>query len=216
MTNTEILATMRKLVLDYEAEECETLAREAMDERVDPLQVADTLSEAIKEVGDAFGRGDIFLPELLMAADAVKRAQSVIEEELKKAPQQRKIEGRLLIGTVAGDIHDIGKNIVAALFQAAGFEVIDLGVDVPAEKFIEGIRENGPDIVGLSALLTTTAPHQREIIENLKKEGIRDKVKVIVGGGAITQEFADTVGADGYGANATEGVEIAKRLLAGK
>jgi 5-methyltetrahydrofolate--homocysteine methyltransferase len=117
------------------------------------------------------------------------------------------------VGTVAGDIHDIGKNIVAALFEASGFEVIDLGIDVSAEKFMASIKEHQPDLVGLSALLTTTAPQQKEIIESIKKAGMKEKTKVIVGGGAITQDFADLIGADGYAATAPAGVEIAKKLM---
>ena len=212
-TEAEILEKIKKSVLELEKADCEIWARRAIDAKIEPLKVANTLTEAIKEIGDSFGRGEIFLPELLMAAAATKGAQSIIEEELKKTGEKRQSVGILAIGTVAGDIHDIGKNIVAALFESAGFEVIDLGVDVSTERFLDIVREYKPDLLGLSALLTTTAPQQSAIIETLKKKGLSDKVKVIVGGGPITQDFADQIGADGYAANAVEGVEVAKRLL---
>ena len=214
MTSHEaFFADLKNAVLRYEADECEKLAIKALEEKIDPLKVVEALTEAITEVGDAFGRGDIFLPELIIAGEAVKRSQAVLDKELKKMGHKRKAIGRFLVGTVAGDIHDIGKNIVAALFEASGFEVIDLGIDVSAEKFMASIKEHQPDLVGLSALLTTTAPQQKEIIESIKKAGMREKTKVIVGGGAITQDFADLIGADGYAATAPAGVEIAKKLM---
>jgi corrinoid protein of di/trimethylamine methyltransferase len=210
---SELLGRIKKAVLEYRVEECEDLARQALKENIETLYIADSLNEGIKEIGDAFGRGDIFLPELVMAAEAVKKGQAVIEVALKKKNQAVKSLGRFMIGTVAEDIHDIGKNIVGALFEASGFEVIDLGVEVPAAKFIQEVRKHKPHILGLSALLTSTAPRQREVIEALKKEDLRDQLKVIVGGSPITRDFAESIGADGYGANAAEGVNVAKRLL---
>ncbi len=140
----------------------------------------------------------------------------VISEALKKSGKKREVVGTIAIGTVAGDIHDIGKTIVAALFEAAGFEVIDLGIDISKEKFIEAVKEHKPDILGMSALLTTTAKEQGVVIESLKDAGIRDNVKIIVGGGAINQALADQIGADGYGATTAEGVELGLRLMTGK
>lgn len=214
MTGHEgLLVDIKKAVLEYDADGCEKLAVRAIENKVNALVVVEALTEAITQVGDAFGRGDIFLPELIIAGESVKRAQAVLDKELKKAGQKRKAVGRFVVGTVQGDIHDIGKNIVAALFEASGFEVIDLGVDVPPEKFMAALQEHQPDLVGLSALLTTTAPQQREILDNLNRSGLREKIKVIVGGGAINQDFADEVGADAYAATAPAGVEIAKKLL---
>jgi corrinoid protein of di/trimethylamine methyltransferase len=215
MMNSEndLLKRIKESVLGYQDELCEKLASQALTEKIEPINIAEALNEAIKKIGDDFGRGDIFLPELVMAAEAVKKGQAIVEEELKKTNQTRKTLGRFMIGTVAEDIHDIGKNIVAALFEASGFEVINLGVEIPTSQFIEEVRQHAPDILGLSALLTTTTYRQKEIIEALKKEGLRDTLKVIVGGSPVTREFAESIGADGYGVNAAEGVNVAKRLV---
>lgn len=213
MTELGLLERLKKTVLEYRVEECEDLAEQALEEHIEALSIAEALNGAIKEIGDAFGRGDIFLPELVMASEAVKRGQTIIEAELKKTNRTRKSLGRFMIGTVAEDIHDIGKNIVAALFEASGFEVINLGVEVPAAEFVQEVREHKPHILGLSALLTSTLYRQKEVIAALEKENLRDKLKVIVGGSPVTREFSETIGADGYGANAAEGVDVAKRLL---
>ncbi len=209
----KILARIKESVLAYQDDLCEDLVYQALDEKVEAMNIAEILNEAIKKIGDDFGRGDIFLPELVMAAEAVKKGQAVIEKELKKTNRVRKYLGRFMIGTVAEDIHDIGKNIVAALFEASGFEVINLGVEIPTSQFIKEVRRHTPDILGLSALLTTTIYQQKEVIEALKAEDLRHKLKVIVGGSPVTREFAERIGADGYGVNAAEGVKIAKRLL---
>jgi len=208
-----LLGRIRESVLTYQVEECEELVRQALREKIAALSIAEALNTAIEKIGDDFGRGDIFLPELVMAAEAIKKGHEVIEAELKKSGQIRKSLGRFMIGTVAEDIHDIGKNIVAALFEASGFEVINLGVEVPASRFIEEVRKHKPDILGLSALLTTTIYQQKEVIEALKKEGLKDGLRVIVGGSPVTGKFAESIGADGYGANAAEGVDVAKKLL---
>jgi methylmalonyl-CoA mutase cobalamin-binding domain/chain len=148
------------------------------------------------------------------AAEAAKGAiDEVLQPEISRRREERRGLGVVVLGTVEGDIHDIGKNLVAAMLFAGGFEVIDLGKDVPTEEFIKKAKEVKADIVGASALLTTTIPMQREIIKALAKEGIRDKVKVIVGGAPVTQEWADEIGADGYGADAVEAVKLAKNLL---
>ena len=209
----EIIRKLKESILQFEAENARIWATKAVAEGVDPAKAANALTEAIREVGEAFGRGDIFLPELVSAADAMKQAMPVIEEGLKKAGKKRKTLGTLVIGTVEGDIHDIGKAIVAALFEASGFQVIDLGINVPAKAFVDAVKLHKPDLIGLSALLTTTAPQQKVVINSLQEAGLRNKVKVIVGGGAITQDFADRIGADGYGANAVEGVQVAVQLL---
>ena len=212
----EILEKLKKSILEFEAEDARLWATKAMEEGADPKKTANVITEAIRQVGAAFGLGDIFLPELISAADAAKQAMPVISEALKKSGKKREVVGTIAIGTVAGDIHDIGKTIVAALFEAAGFEVIDLGIDISKEKFIEAVKEHKPDILGMSALLTTTAKEQGVVIESLKDAGIRDNVKIIVGGGAINQALADQIGADGYGATAAEGVELGLRLMTGK
>jgi corrinoid protein of di/trimethylamine methyltransferase len=195
-------------------ESATSAAIEVVKAKVDPLKaIEDGLTQGIKEVGDKFGKGEIFLPELVMAAESMKKALEILEPELKKEKKERKTLGRVLLGTVAGDIHSIGKTIVAAMLSANGFDVYDLGTDVSPENFVAKVKELKPDILGLSALLTTTLPEQRVVIEILKKEGLRDKVKVIIGGAPASKEWAEEIGADGYGADAMEAVKVAKKLI---
>lgn len=209
---TEILAKLKKAVIEYNVEAAASWARKALEEGIDPLEALDALTKGIKQVGDGYGRGELWLPDLIGAAEAMSSAMPIIEEEIKSRGMKRETAGVIIIGTVKGDIHDIGKNIVATLLTIDGFDVIDLGVDVAADKFIEAIIKYKPSILAMSALLTMTAPEQRKVIDALKKEGIRDKVKVIIGGAAITQEFADDIGADGYDPTAAGAVNLARRL----
>lgn len=210
----KVIGELRRMVLDYDVEGAMLAAKKVVEVGVDPLRaIEDGLAQGIKEVGDKFGEGKIFLPELVMAAEAMKSALEVLEPELKKKKEERKTLGKVLLGTVAGDIHSIGKTIVAAMLTANGFEVYDLGVDVPVERFVEKVKELKPDILGLSALITTTLPVQRNVIEALKKKGLREELKVIVGGAPASKEWMEEIGADGYGANAVEAVEVAKKLL---
>ena len=209
---TEILAKLKKAVIEYNAEAAASWARKALEEGIDPLEALDALTKGIKQVGDGYGRGELWLPDLIGAAEAMSSAMPIIEEEIKSRGMKRETAGVIIIGTVKGDIHDIGKNIVATLLTIDGFDVIDLGVDVAAEKFIEAMIKHKPSILAMSALLTMTAPEQRKVIDALKKEGIRDKVKVLIGGAAITQEFADDIGADGYDPTAAGAVNLARRL----
>jgi trimethylamine corrinoid protein len=210
----KVIAELRRTVLDYDVEGAMLAAKKAVEAGVDPLRaIEEGLAQGIKEVGDKFGEGKIFLPELVMAAEAMKSALEILEPELKKKKEERKTLGKVLLGTVAGDIHSIGKSIVAAMLIANGFEVYDLGVDVPVERFVEKVKELKPHILGLSALITTTLPVQKDVIEALKKEGLREKLKVIVGGAPASKEWMEEIGADGYGANAVDAVEVAKKLL---
>ncbi|MFW6056774.1 MAG: cobalamin-dependent protein, partial [Chloroflexota bacterium] len=157
--------------------------------------------------------GDMFLPDLVGAADAMTAATPVIEEEIKRTGAERQSTGTVVIGTVYGDIHTIGKTMVATLLQAEGFTVYDAGINVTAEQFVESVRTQKPDILAMSALMTMTAPEQRKVIETLQSEGLRDSVKIMVGGGAITQEFADTIGADGYDPTAPGAAKLARKLV---
>jgi len=210
----EATAELRRTVLSYDVEGARQAAKKAVEVGVDPLKaIEEGLAQGIREVGNKFGKGEIFLIELVMAAQAMKSALEVLEPELKRKKKERKTLGRVLLGTVAGDIHSIGKTIVAAMLTANGFEVYDLGEDVPAERFVEKVRELKPDILGLSALLTTTLPEQGIVIETLKKESVRKTLKVIIGGAPASKEWAEKIGADGYGANGVEAVEVAKKLL---
>jgi corrinoid protein of di/trimethylamine methyltransferase len=194
-------------------EHAEYCARKAIEEGIDPLKAAEALTEGIREVGDRFGRGELYLPDLVCASEVVKNALPIITAEIEKQGKKMKSLGRVVIGTVFGDIHSIGKSMVATLLFASGFEVIDMGVNVRGEEFLKAVEEKNPDILAMSALLTTTMMEQKRVIEGLKNAGMREKVKVLVGGSPINEEFAISIGADGYGATAPEGVRIAKELL---
>ena len=214
--NAEILRELRMAVMSYDAIRAEELVRRAVDEGLDPLACADVLTEAIREVGDKFEEGELFLPDLMAAASVLERATPILKREIERSGKKMRNLGRVVIGTVFGDIHSIGKTLVAALLTAAGFEVIDLGVNVKASEFIDAVKRYDPDILAMSALLTTTAPEQRKVIEALERENLRDKVKIMVGGGPITQEFAEDIGADGYAATAPEAVKLAEKLIGEK
>ena len=166
---------------------------------------------AMKEVGRLFEEGDYFVPEMLIAARAMQAGMALLKPHLLSS--EVKSAGRVAIGTVKGDLHDIGKNLVALMLEGAGFEVIDLGVDVPPEKFVDAITNSGADIVAFSALLTTTMPNMKVTIDAIQAAGLRDKVKVIIGGAPVTQAYADQIGADGYSADASRAVSLAKSLM---
>ncbi|HUV45821.1 MAG TPA: cobalamin-dependent protein [Dehalococcoidia bacterium] len=211
--NAEILENLKKTIIEYDSEGAASWARKAVQEKIDPVKALATMTAAIKQVGDGFARGELWLPELVGAADAMTSATPIIEEEIKRRGTKRESLGTVVIGTVYGDIHSIGKTMVAVLLTADGFVVNDLGINVTAENFVEGVKRYSPDILAMSALMTMTAPEQKKVIATLKKEGLRDKVKIMVGGGAITQEFADSIGADGYDPTAPGAVKLARRLI---
>lgn len=188
------------------------LSRMAMEEGLSGLEILNKgLLPGMQMIGEQFRSGEIFLPEVLFAGKAMKGAMALLKPAFQKegAPAR----GKVAIGTVKDDIHDIGKNLVIMMLEGNGWEVTDLGIDVPAEQFCSAVRENDLDILGLSALLTTTEPRLKEVIDALKAEGLREKVKVMVGGAIVTQDFADEIGADGYAGDAVEVVELADRLL---
>ena len=189
------------------------LVQEALDAGCDASEILNAMIDAMGVVGDKFKRNEIFVPEMLIAAKAMKRGVEGLKPHL--AGDGANVYGKMIIGTVAGDLHDIGKNLVAMMIESAGFEVIDLGVDVPIEKFVETIQAN-PDvkIVGLSALLTTTMPALKDTVAALNNADFRSSIKVMVGGAPITQEFADEIGADAYTADAASAAEKAKELAA--
>lgn len=210
----EEVKRLAEAVVEGDAEKSEETAKKTVELGMDPLQVLDEgVIKPLREIGDRFGRGEIFLTDLVMSAEAAKVAMEVLVAEIKRRGREVGYLGRVVLGTVAGDIHDIGKNIVGALLSVEGFEVIDLGADVPTEKFVEKVRELKPNILGLSALLTVTMPVQREVIEALKEAGLRDTVKVMVGGAPVTAEWAEEIGADAYGADAIDAVKKAKKLI---
>ena len=211
--NAEVLEELKKSILTYNREGAVIWARKAVKEKINPIEALDAMTVAIRQVGDGFGKGELWLPDLVGGAAAMTAAMPIIEEEIKRVGTKRESVGTVVIGTVYGDIHTIGKTMVATLLIADGFAVNDMGINVTAESFVKGITENKADILAMSALMTTTAPEQRKVIENLKRESLRDKVKIMVGGGAITQDFADSIGADGYDPTAPGAVKLARRLV---
>jgi corrinoid protein of di/trimethylamine methyltransferase len=214
-TMTEALfEAMRQSVVDGDADRAAALAQEALDAGVDPLAaIDDGYVRGIREVGEGFRCGDLYLPDMMLAARAMQRAVAVLEPRMLEQATQRHVLGRVVLGTVKGDIHEIGKNLVSMMLTANGFEVHDLGVDVTPERFVEKAQEVGADIVGVSALLTTTMTGQRTIVEALAEAGMRPRVKVMVGGAPVTRAWADEIGADGYGEDAVGAVTLARELV---
>ena len=213
ISDNEIIENLKKALLEYDNEGAAIWASKAVEAGIEPAKALEALTVTLKEIGDGFGRGELWLPDLVGAASAMKSAMPVIDEQIKKQGGKREVLGTIVIGTVYGDIHDIGKNMVGVLAAAGGFEVIDVGIDVATGKFIEAVKEHNADILAISALLTSTAYVQKEIIEAIKESNMRDKVKIVIGGGAITQEFADMIGADGYRPTAPGAIGLFRKLV---
>jgi len=210
----DLLSRVRGAIAELDGELTRRLVEEALRAGCSPLAVVEEgLRPGMWEVGERFERGEYFLPELIAAADVFNGVMGELLLPLLEASRQPSGMGRVVIGTVRGDIHDIGKNLVAVMLRVNGFEVVDLGVDVPPEKFVEAVKAYRPDILGMSALLTTTMLEMRNVIDALRAAGLRDKVKVIIGGAPVTEEFAREIGADAYARDAVEAVEKCKRLL---
>ena len=200
-------------VVNGDAKATQAITQQALADGVDPLKlVNDYMVPAMDEVGRRFEANEYFVPELLISARAMKAALELIRPIL--TARGDKPVGRVAIGTVKGDLHDIGKNLVASLLEGGGFEVIDLGVNVTPEKFIETVNAKQANIIAMSALLTTTMPSMKTTIDALKQAGVREKVKVLIGGAPITQKYADEIGADGYSENAVGAVALAKKAVA--
>jgi corrinoid protein of di/trimethylamine methyltransferase len=212
--HADLYEKMANSVITGEAEDSAALARQALELGIKPLDAIDNgFVKGIRVVGDRFGAGELFLPELVMSAEAMKAALAILEPELAKGNAQRENMGNVLACTVQGDIHDIGKRIVCTMLSANGFSVVDLGVNVKVDRFIEEIKTRKPDIVAMSALLTTTAPNQGKVIRLMQQQGIRADYVVMIGGAPTSPQWAKEVGADGYGENATEAVRVAKELM---
>jgi corrinoid protein of di/trimethylamine methyltransferase len=210
----ELFKAMKQSVIDGETEQAEELARQALEQGLDPLDAINQgYVPGVNYVGEQFGCGEMFLPDLVLAGEAMKAAVDVLEPEMQRRGSARQMLGKVVLGTVKGDIHEIGKTLVATMLSAGGFEVYDLGVDVPAKDFAEKAREVGADIVGVSALLTTTMVGQKSVIEALEENGLRPKVKVLVGGAPVTRSWAEEIGAEGYSEDAIGAVAEAKRLV---
>jgi 5-methyltetrahydrofolate--homocysteine methyltransferase len=208
-----VLSEIRNSLINLDIDKTLELVKKAIDQGFKPLDIINTMAEGMKVIGDMFERGEYFISDLIVASEIFKEVMKVLEPLIMKEKEVMKPVGRVVIGTIEGDIHDIGKNLVATMLRVNGFEVIDLGVDVSPQKFVEAVKQYNPDIVGMSALLTSTMMNMRKVIETLEKEGLRDKVKVIVGGAPITEEFAKRIGADAYGENAIIAVDVCRRLV---
>lgn len=209
-----LLREIQEAIIDLDEERTEELTLEAIDEGLSPLDILqDGLTAGVKTVGDKFGRGEVFLPELAMSADCMRAGVQHVDpllEEMDLADDDT--GGLFVIGTVDEDIHNIGKNILATMLKANGFDVVDLGVEVPNEEFVAAVKDHDPDILGMSALMTMTMDHQEEVIELLEEEELRDDLKVMVGGAPTSPEWRDQIGADGYGDNADKAVKVALEL----
>jgi corrinoid protein of di/trimethylamine methyltransferase len=202
-----------KAVTDGDEEEATAAAEHVVQAGVPIDTVIDALTKGMREIGEQFARMDIFLPEMMMSAQAMKAAMVVLDPEIQKAGAVTETKGTIVIGTVEGDMHEIGKDVVIILLQVQGFEVHDLGINVNALDFVNKAEEVNADIIGASSLMTTTMPNQRDIIEILKEKGIRDKYHVILGGAPVTQEWVDQCGADSWGENAGKAVEVLERVM---
>lgn len=212
--SVEIMAQITQSIIDGEPELTVDLTQKALAAGLEPLNIIKQgLVPGMNIVGDKFASGEYFLPNLIISASGMENAMKVLEPELKSRSQEVVAAGKIVIGTVQGDIHEIGKSLVGTMLSANGFQVFDLGVDVPVERFVEKVKETGANLVGLSALLTTTMSVQADVVEALKMAGLRDQVKIMVGGAPVTKGWAEEIGADGYSEDAISAVELARRLV---
>ncbi|MEW6224377.1 MAG: corrinoid protein [Chloroflexota bacterium] len=210
----ELFAAMRQAIIDGDAAAATATAEKALAAGVPPLDAIDKgFVPGLSYVGEQFGLGELFLPDMMLAARAMQKAVAVLEPEMQRQATVRRVLGRVVIGTVKGDIHEIGKNLVGMMLATSGFEVHDLGVDVAPERFVEAAREHDADVIGVSALLTTTMAGQRTVVEAVAAAGMRPKVKVIVGGAPASATWATEIGADGYSEDAIGAVALVRRLL---
>ncbi len=200
------------LIVGLNEKEAVELVRKRVESGEDPLKILDEVRTAMAQVGEKFEKKEFFLPDLIMSGEILRQITDILAPKLKAGTETKRL-GRVVLGTVYGDIHDIGKDIVNFMLDANGFEVIDLGVDVPKEKFVETIKEANPEIVALSGFLTLAYDSMKDTVEEIKKAGLRDKVKIMIGGGQIDETIREYVGADAYGKDAVEAVSIAKKWV---
>ncbi len=209
---SEVIQELYESVISGNAELTEEKVQAALDSGSEPSVILNEgMISAMAEVGERFEKGEFFVPEMLISARAMQFGLSILKPQLQDGDLASK--GKVVLGTVKGDLHDIGKNLVSMMMEGAGFQVLDLGTDVPAVQFLEIVQETGADIVAMSALLTTTMPSMKDVIDALEDTGIRDKVKVIIGGAPVTESYAEKIGADGYAADASRAVKVTKSLL---
>jgi trimethylamine corrinoid protein len=217
MTDEAIFKGLYSTIIDGDTGGLGKAVDDALKGGIKPSEIIEKgMSPGMKEVGDRFARYEIYLPEMMMAAEAWESAMKILEPKLLESGEERKRVGKVVIGTVKGDIHSIGKNIVGAMLKMNGFEIFDLGVDVAASAFVTKAEEVGADIIAASALMSTTIPQQKSIIEHLEARGARGNYCFIVGGGSTTQEWADSIGADGYGRTAGDAATLALKALSQK
>ena len=210
----DLFQKMAQSILDGDSDSAVALAQQSIAEGLDPLDaITKGFVIGVNQVGDSFSCGQAFLPELVMAGEAMKAAVATLEPEMAKRGTARTVFGKVVLATVEGDIHEIGKTLVGTMLSASGFQVYDLGVDVPTARIIQKVKEVNADLVGLSALLTTTMVKQKEVIDELDKQGLRKKVKVMVGGAPVTRDWVNKIEADGYSEDAIGAVGLAKSLL---
>jgi len=215
MAEADIFGQLKQAIIDQDQEAVVAAVNQALADGIAPKQVIDDgLLPGLNVIGEQFECEDIFLPELMQAALAFQEAMAILEPKIKESGGEGPKKGKIVLGTVKGDLHSIGKNILKLLFETSGYEVWDLGIDVDLFQFLNKAKEVDADIIAMSALLTTTLVGQRDVIEALNDQGARDQYKIIIGGGATTQEWADTIGADGWAASAYEAVNLANRLVA--
>lgn len=209
-----LIQTMQENVINGQRAEVEALVRQALDANIPPDEILNTgLIAAMKEVGARFEAGDFYVPEMLIAARAMQAGLAILKPHLVQSGVEA--VGKVVIGTVKGDLHDIGKNLVAMMLEGAGFEIIDLGTDAAPDKFVSAVKESNARVIGMSALLTTTMSNMKLVIARLKEAGLRDSIKVMVGGAPVTEAFAKEIGADGYAPDASRAVALAQRLTKG-
>jgi len=214
MNKEQILENLTNAIVDGNEDKATENAKAALEAQLDPLEAVELgLSKGMDSIGDQFENGEVFLPELLMAAVAFKAAMEILKPELELQKKEVAKQGKVLLGTVKGDLHNIGKNIVATVLETKGFDVVDIGIDNSAMDIIQEAQKAQVDVIALSCLMTTTMPGQKEVIEVLEEMNLRDKYYVIVGGGPVTQEWADQIGADGYGESAVQAAELTRELI---
>jgi 5-methyltetrahydrofolate--homocysteine methyltransferase len=209
----EILNSIRDSLVNLDLDKTVDFVKKAIEQGFKPLDIINAMADGMKIVGDMYERGEYFLSELIMAAEIFKEVMNILEPLIMREKEGLKPIGRVVVGTIEGDLHDIGKNLFIVFLRSMGFEVIDLGIDVPVKKFVDAVKQYKPDILAMSALLTTTAGNLRKVIEALEREGLRDKVKVIVGGAAVSKEYAVEIGADAGGVDAYEGALICRKWV---
>jgi trimethylamine corrinoid protein len=216
MIDDRLFEKAKASIIDGDTDLAIEIAQAALDAGADPAEFIEKgFVPGIMEVGDLFESGEIFLPEVMMSADAIKEAVNILNHAMELNGTKREVSAKVVLATVEADLHDIGKGIVAALMVANGFEVIDLGRDVPSDKIVATAIEMGADIIGSSALLTTTMIHQQEIEDLLKEKGLKGKIKTLVGGAPVTSRWQQKIGADGFGESAAESIRLVNQLLNG-